>query len=104
MPNFVFEMSAAKPPSLSELFTYSSFAHAVSGSIASGVAMTLFYPLDQIRIVAQADESKESKSERQVAREMYEREGITTFYKGLSPLLVALAASNFIYYYLYSER
>lgn len=61
--------------------TFNSLAHATSGSIASAVAMTLFYPLDQLRMVLQADESKEKKSELRVARELLAREGVAGFYK-----------------------
>lgn len=52
----------------------------------------------------QADESKgkDKKSELRVARDLFEREGVVGFYKGLWPLLVALASSNFIYFYCYN--
>jgi hypothetical protein len=60
--------------------------------------------LDQLRMVLQADEKKESakKSELTVARELFQKEGIAGFYKGLLPVLAALATSNFIYFYTYN--
>jgi len=81
-----------------------NLAHATSGAIASSVAMTIFYPLDQLRMVLQADEKKESakKSELTVARELFEKEGVAGFYKGLLPVLAALATSNFVYFYTYN--
>ena len=88
----------------SDLFSFESLAHATSGSIGSSIAMTLFYPLDQLRLVLQADESKgrDKKSELAVARDIYEREGVVGFYKGLPPLLVALGVSNFVYFYCFN--
>jgi len=77
--------------SLSEVFSYEAFVHAVSGTAGGSISMTLFYPLDVIRTHQQV--GKES------IMSLLKEEGISSMYKGLAPVIASLAASNFVYFY-----
>lgn len=61
--------------------------------------MSTFYPLDIIRTYMQVNENLKGKSTLQVAQAMIEEEGVGSMYKGIGPVLISLAASNFIYFY-----
>jgi len=62
--------------------------------------MTSFYPLDLIRSNMQAIDEFKGKSALEVTKILMERDGLMALYKGLGPLLLALAASNFTYFYV----
>jgi len=76
---------------LSEVFSYTAFVHAVSGATGGSIAMTTFYPLDQIRTFQQINPKG---SIIKLVRE----EGIEVLYRGLKATLISLYASNFVYF------
>ena len=41
---------------MSSLISYNALVHATAGSVGSIASMTVFYPLDQIRTILQADD------------------------------------------------
>jgi len=77
---------------LSEVFSYTAFVHAVSGATGGSIAMTTFYPLDQIRTFQQINPKS---SIIQWAND----EGLGVLYRGLQATLISLYASNFVYFY-----
>jgi adenine nucleotide transporter 17 len=84
---------------MDQVFTYEAFAHATAGMCGGQAAMSTFYPLDVIRTYMQVNENLKGKSTLQVAQAMIEEEGVGSMYKGIGPVLISLAASNFIYFY-----
>jgi len=81
---------------MSEVFSYVAFVHAVAGTAGGSTAMTLMYPLDQIRTYLQA---KKSSSSWEGTQALFREEGLNGFYRGLGPVLISLAVSNFVYFY-----
>lgn len=83
-----------------------NIVHAVAGSVASSFAMTLTYPLDQIRTILQnkagkrAQDTKE-KSTMEEMLEIYQIDGISGFYRGLAPVVQTIGISNFLYFYIF---
>jgi adenine nucleotide transporter 17 len=77
--------------SLSEVFSYEAFVHAISGTAGGSAAMTLFYPLDVIRTHQQVHKGSISQ--------LIQEEGAGTLYRGLSGVLISLGCSNFVYFY-----
>jgi adenine nucleotide transporter 17 len=78
---------------MSSLLSIETFANALAGMFGGQVAMTLFYPLDQARFLAQTaavSGQDRPKFTPQVA------------FRGIVPALQALACSNFVYFYVYS--
>lgn len=59
--------------------------------------MTVFYPLDSIRTLIQVGRDKGGVFA--TAQDMVKKDGLTSFYAGLSPVLQSLAVSNFVYFY-----
>mmetsp|Transcript_18772 Transcript_18772/g.30670 ORF Transcript_18772/g.30670 Transcript_18772/m.30670 type:complete len:377 (+) Transcript_18772:305-1435(+) len=86
------------------LFSRTTLAHAVAGSIGSIVAMTLTYPLDRVRTMKQLERKSKGKGGGvfQVLKYIIEKEGWQGLYTGLSPMLVALGVSNFVYFYFFT--
>lgn len=83
------------------IFTYETLVHAISGAAGSVVAMTTFFPLDTVRSRLQLEEDRESKNTLATMRELVEKEGIYTLYRGMVPVLQSLCASNFVYFYTF---
>jgi len=77
--------------SLSEVFSYEAFVHAISGTAGGSAAMSLFYPLDVIRTHMQVHKGSISQ--------LIKDEGAGTLYRGLSGVLISLGCSNFVYFY-----
>jgi len=77
--------------SLSEVFSYEAFVHAISGTAGGSAAMTIFYPLDVIRTHMQVHKGSISQ--------LIKDEGSGTLYRGLSGVLISLGCSNFVYFY-----
>mmetsp|Transcript_4026 Transcript_4026/g.4529 ORF Transcript_4026/g.4529 Transcript_4026/m.4529 type:complete len:394 (-) Transcript_4026:375-1556(-) len=84
------------------LFSRTTFASAVSGCIASMAAMTICYPLERVRTIAQLKTNRKSNTVVGILKELVETEGFEGLYFGLGPVLSALGASNFVYFYFYS--
>jgi len=83
--------------SLSQVFSYNALVHAISGTVGGSCAMTLFYPLDNIRTFLQVDNSQRSSLE--ILTTYIKEEGFSTLYRGLIPVLISLGFSNFVYFY-----
>uniref|UniRef100_A0A6G1SJA7 Peroxisomal membrane protein PMP34 n=1 Tax=Aceria tosichella TaxID=561515 RepID=A0A6G1SJA7_9ACAR len=84
---------------MSSLLTYDNFVHALAGSVASGTAMSVFYPLDTVRSRLQLEEGRKSKNTLATMRDLVQEEGFLTLYRGLEPVLYSLFASGFVYFY-----
>lgn len=83
---------------LSQLFSLSALNHAFAGTLAGSISMTVFYPIDQIRLKSQI----EDKPTQEIVRdELFNasKGDLMKLYNGLGPLLVSLACSNFVYFY-----
>lgn len=84
------------------LFSRVNLIHAFSGASGSVVAMTLFYPLEVLRIRLQVDDRRGFVHVASLAAEVVEEEGWGCFYKGLPPVLISLYCSNFVYFYTFN--
>ena len=84
-----------------ELLTYRSFVHAVSGCVGGATAITIFYPLNTVRLRLQVDSSYKEQATFKVLAEIYRKEGLGGLYQGLQAQIIALACSNFVYFYTY---
>jgi len=82
---------------LSEVFSYQAFVHAVAGTCGGFLAMSLFYPLDNLRTFLQVDNSERGNVETMV--KLVQEDGIGILYRGLGPVLFSLGCSNFVYFY-----
>lgn len=76
---------------LSEVFSYEAFVHAISGTAGGSISMTIFYPLDVIRTHQQVEKTPIS--------EVINEQGLGSLYRGLQSVLTSLAVSNFVYFY-----
>ncbi|KAG7270162.1 hypothetical protein CRUP_026163 [Coryphaenoides rupestris] len=72
----------------SEVFSYESLVHAVSGAVGSVTAMTVFFPLDTARLRLQVDEKRKARSTPAILAEIIKEEGL-------------LCCSNFVYFYCF---
>jgi adenine nucleotide transporter 17 len=85
-----------------EVFSYRSLVHAISGMIGGATAITAFYPLNVVRTRLQVTESKEMESMVGLALRMLREEGLPSLFTGWQSQVMALAASNFVYFYQYN--
>lgn len=89
---------------LSQVFTYESWVHAVSGAAGGCIAMSTFYPLDTVRSRLQLEDpakTGEARSTMKVIKEIILGEGFQSLYRGLGPVLQSLCISNFVYFYTF---
>lgn len=88
---------------LSQVFSYQSWVHAVSGATGGVIAMSVFYPLDTVRSRLQVENNDRRKSLNtlQVIQQLIREEGTSTLYRGLVPVLQSLCISNFVYFYAF---
>ncbi len=84
-----------------EVFSYRSFVHALSGSIGGFTAITVFFPLNTVRLRLQVDKSLKEESILKIIRDIYEQDGLPGLYQGLRAQAIALGISNFVYFYTY---
>ncbi|KAL3789026.1 hypothetical protein HJC23_008173 [Cyclotella cryptica] len=81
--------------------------HAISGSIASALSITLFYPLESIRTRLQVNCSSSRKGCRSTLWLVYDTAknknegGISSLYRGWASLVLALMTLNFVYFYCF---
>mmetsp|Transcript_20902 Transcript_20902/g.40978 ORF Transcript_20902/g.40978 Transcript_20902/m.40978 type:complete len:382 (+) Transcript_20902:153-1298(+) len=94
-------MGKGEEGAVNTLLSRTTLAHAVSGSVGSVLAMMLTYPLDRVRTIKQLSRDKEG-SVIQVLKTILAKEGWQGLYSGLQPMLVALGASNFVYFYWFT--
>ncbi|KAF7995524.1 hypothetical protein HCN44_006631 [Aphidius gifuensis] len=83
------------------VFTYETLVHAISGAAGSVVAMATFFPLDTVRSRLQLEEGRQSKNTLATLKELMSKEGPSTLYRGIVPVLESLCASNFVYFYTF---
>jgi len=76
---------------ISEVFSYEAFVHAISGTAGGSISMSIFYPLDVIRTHQQVEKTS--------ITDLINEQGVGTLYKGLQSVLTSLAVSNFVYFY-----
>lgn len=81
---------------MQEVFSYEALVHAIAGTAGGSTAMTLMYPLDQIRTYLQV---KKSSSTIEGTKALIKEDGIAGLYRGLGPVIMSLAVSNFVYFY-----
>ncbi|XP_055909244.1 peroxisomal membrane protein PMP34 [Eupeodes corollae] len=88
---------------LSQVFSYQSWVHAVSGATGGVIAMSVFYPLDTVRSRLQVENTDRRKALNtlQVIQQLVREEGFSTLYRGLVPVLQSLCISNFVYFYAF---
>ncbi len=84
------------------MFSFRSLVHAVAGMVGGATAITVFYPLNVIRTRLQVTESKEMESMVGLALRMLREEGVASLFTGWQSQVMALAASNFVYFYQYN--
>uniref|UniRef100_A0A672YKR7 Solute carrier family 25 member 17 n=2 Tax=Sphaeramia orbicularis TaxID=375764 RepID=A0A672YKR7_9TELE len=85
----------------SEVFSYESLVHAVSGAMGSVTAMTVFFPLDTARLRLQVDDNRKAKSTPAILAEIIKEEGLLAPYRGWFPVICSLCCSNFVYFYCF---
>ena len=59
----------------------------------------MFYPLNNIRIRVQVDETLKSEDPFVVGKDIMKRDGVAALYQGWWSAVVSLGASNFVYFY-----
>ncbi|CAL8273094.1 unnamed protein product [Lota lota] len=84
-----------------EVFSYESLVHAVSGAVGSVTAMTVFFPLDTARLRLQVDEKRKARSTPAILAEIVKEEGLMAPYRGWFPVICSLCCSNFVYFYFF---
>lgn len=88
---------------LARIFTLDSFADGVAGSSGGISAISTFYPLNIVRTKLQTDDpTKKARTVTQVVTEILKEDGIPGLFTGWWGQVVALGASNFIYFYCYN--
>ena len=91
----------------------SALADAISGVISSLVSMTVFYPLDTIKVRIQASGVDEDQNEQQkssmlkLCHELLKcsfgkKSKISSLFRGIRTKSLHTATSSFVYFYLYS--
>jgi len=78
------------------VFSYEALVHAIAGTAGGSTAMTLMYPLDQIRTYLQV---KKATSTLEGTKALLKEDGFVGLYRGLGSVLISLAVSNFVYFY-----
>jgi adenine nucleotide transporter 17 len=97
-----------------------SLTNAVAGGLASIIAFSLVYPLDQLRTFQQVEGADRDALEAgeqcpavtswyAVTRRIWvainvlvEKHGVGVLYRGLRPMLLSMGTSNFVYFYAHS--
>jgi solute carrier family 25 folate transporter 32 len=83
------------------------WAHAISGSVAGGVATVALHPLDLLKTRLQVQDGLNLyKGPRynglaHAIRSIFMKEGLIGFYKGLSPNVIGSSSSWGIYFFAY---
>lgn len=72
----------------------------LKGTAGGFAAMTTFYPLDNLRVRVQVNENSKLNS-LQILQKLIEEEGVGALYRGLGPVLISLACSNFVFVFLF---
>jgi adenine nucleotide transporter 17 len=84
------------------IFNYETLVHATAGAAGSIVAMSVMYPLDNIKFRMQLEDSAVTgKTPVEALIYILKKEGIEGLYRGIKPALTTLGVSNFIYFYAF---
>lgn len=83
------------------ILSYETCVHAIAGSAGSIFAMSTFYPLDTIRFKKQIEDCKDKDSTFETLYKLIQNEGLSSLYVGITPGLISLGTSNFIYFYTF---
>lgn len=87
---------------LAELFTFESLVHAISGATGGITAISVFFPLNSVRLRVQVDSSYKDDNPFVIMKKIAETEGIGSLYRGWWSSVVSLGASNMVYFYFYN--
>lgn len=88
---------------LKQVFTYRALVHAISGSVGGISAITVFYPLNKLRLDQQVDKSSKKQANIFFAlKQMVEEQGVQALFQGWVSTVVSLGVSNFVYFYTYN--
>jgi adenine nucleotide transporter 17 len=85
-----------------ELFTYRSLVHAISGAVGGFTGLSIFYPLNSVRLRLQCDPNMESQGVLTDLLTITKAHGFFELYRGWASSVTALACSNFVYFYAYN--
>jgi adenine nucleotide transporter 17 len=104
---------------LGQVFSTASLVHALSGLLGGSLAMSIVYPLDQLRLLAQLASMEEEKQKADDspagaplppanagmvdrARWLVKHKGAGELYRGIYATLITTGSANFIYFYMYN--
>ena len=85
-----------------ELAKYESFVNAFSGMVGGALAISVFYPLNNIRMRLQADDDIKPGNMAYVTKQIIDKYGVEALYQGWWSSVVALGVSNYVYFYTHS--
>ena len=85
-----------------ELFTYRSLVHAISGAVGGFTGLSIFYPLNSVRLRLQCDPNMVSQGVLNDLLAITKSHGFFELYRGWASSVTALACSNFVYFYAYN--
>mmetsp|Transcript_30828 Transcript_30828/g.60153 ORF Transcript_30828/g.60153 Transcript_30828/m.60153 type:complete len:326 (+) Transcript_30828:18-995(+) len=88
--------------SFSDVFSYKSLVHAISGATGGVTAITVFFPLNNVRLRLQVNEDQKAVSALECMKTILKEEGVEGLYRGWVSAVVSLGASNFVYFYTYN--
>ena len=90
-------------PSLaSQILTYENLVHALSGMTGGVSAISMFFPLNSLRMRLQVDEKLRAENPFVLLSKIAKKEGIQSLYVGWWSSIVSLGFSNFVYFYVYN--
>lgn len=95
--------ASALSQGLANVFSYQSLVHAIAGATGGATAISLFFPLNTLRLRMQVDDELKGKSLSEAFKMIVAKRGIDSFYQGLHAQIVCLACSNFVYFYTYNS-
>lgn len=87
---------------LSSLFTFESLVHALSGATGGITAISVFFPLNSVRLRLQVDDKITETNPFKVMALLAKSEGVSALYQGWWSAVVSLGASNMVYFYWYN--
>lgn len=87
---------------LQQVFNYHQLVHATSGATGGISSVLLLFPLNNIPLLLQVDESLNDGNIMQVGMRIAERDGIGALYQGWWGSSICVGASTFVYFYAYN--
>lgn len=83
------------------LFSLENFLQALCGALGSIVSMTLLHPFEICRTRLQVDPKLVPRSSIPLMLKIRKREGLSALYQGWASLILALSATNFVYFFTF---